>query len=163
MLNGGGGCLGFAVPPLVGVEFIGGRVTFPPYFALRSARLCREFHFATGNHVRGRGESSNLFISAAAPATILDTEGGDRNLARTRWQDQIDDQHAILLATFYDVARLHEDLFAGNILNREFINRARFAHDYFSLHQGFLQRYESLPLDFVFPINQEHRHVSLLD
>ena len=54
-----------------------------------------------------------------------------------RRQDQIDDQHPILLSAFHNVARLYVDFFTGNIFNRKFVYRARLADDHLPLHERF--------------------------
>src|ERR1700684_2068699 len=72
-------------------------------------------------------ELPDVFIAARRPPAGLDAERRDRHLARSRRQQQIDRQHAVLLAALHDIAGLNIDLVLAGILHRQFIDAAGLA------------------------------------
>jgi hypothetical protein len=85
---------------------LGNRV---PHFRLRALGFGGELEVLAGERFLGAGELLRRLVAARRPAALLDTEGRDRNLPRSRRQDEIDGQHAVLPAALDDVAGLDEE------------------------------------------------------
>ena len=80
----------------------------------------------------------------------------DHDLARN---DEVDRDHPVLIAAFYDVTCLNIDVLIGAISDRQFVDVAGFIDDYFLLGQGFLKSQERSIAGEIISMNQKYGQV----